>query len=235
VGPLGENRMMQRPGVVHSWDGLRKEARHLENEMEASLNSFTKLGTKPMEGRGNGSGAVEHVAVEVEGLLAKLTEVVEAMEAYLASNSTASGNPTMVHTLERHTEILNDYKKEYRKRKGSLTLAREQHELLSGARAKEKGGATTAQQSLYAERAAVTGASGAADAALSQGNSLREQLEHQRAMFASMMQRMETVSGSMPGLTKLIAQIKHKRRRDVMVLALTFSLLLFGTIIWKFF
>mmetsp|Transcript_29365 Transcript_29365/g.113744 ORF Transcript_29365/g.113744 Transcript_29365/m.113744 type:complete len:86 (-) Transcript_29365:1522-1779(-) len=60
---------------------------------------------------------MEHVAMEIETLLARLTDVVEAMEAYLASNAAASGNPTMAHTLERHSEILNDYKREFRKRK----------------------------------------------------------------------------------------------------------------------
>lgn len=182
--------------------------------------------------KGSGSGAVEHVAMEIESLLARLTEVVEAMEVYMASNTSVSGNPTMVHTLERHSEILNDYKREYRKKKvrkgfmsrcvhlrsvpclrvcrwmrfmelrmlswalvslwflqGSLSLVREQNELLSAARLKEKSGATTGHEALYAERNSAIGATSAVDSALAQGTSLREQLEHQRAMFASMMQR----------------------------------------------
>lgn len=46
------DKMTKRPSAAHSWDGLRREARQLENDMEASLNSFAKLGTKSMDSRG---------------------------------------------------------------------------------------------------------------------------------------------------------------------------------------
>jgi len=227
--------MSQRPGAAHNWDGLRREARQLENDMEASLNSFAKLGTKSMDSRGGGAGAMEHVAMEIETLLARLTDIVEAMEAYLASNAAASGNPTMAHTLERHSEILNDYKREFRKRKGTITFGRDHHELVGGGRIKEKTDSVDGKghDTLYSERAAVTGATNAVDNTLSQGNTLREQLENQRAMFSSMMARMESVSGSMPSITKLMNQIKHKKRRDVLVLGLTVAVLVVTTIFWK--
>mmetsp|Transcript_29364 Transcript_29364/g.113734 ORF Transcript_29364/g.113734 Transcript_29364/m.113734 type:complete len:119 (-) Transcript_29364:1101-1457(-) len=116
-----------------------------------------------------------------------------------------------------------------------MTLGRDHHELVGGGRVKDKTDSVDSKghDALYAERAAVTGANNAVDNTLSQGNTLREQLENQRAMFSSMMTRMESVSGSMPSISKLINQIKHKRRRDVLVLGLTVAVLVVITIFWK--
>lgn len=72
-----------------------------------------------------------------------------------------------------------------------MTFGRDHHELVGGGRVKDKTDSVDSKghDALYAERAAVTGANNAVDNTLSQGNTLREQLENQRAMFSSMMTR----------------------------------------------
>lgn len=71
------------------------------------------------------------------------------------------------------------------------------------------------------------------DAALSAGAALREDLERQRQTFASMVARMDAVGERVPGINRLIGQIRRKKKRDVMVMALVVATLVFLTGLWK--
>lgn len=76
-------------------------------------------------------------------------------------------------------------------------------------------------------------ASTGADAALNAGAALREDLERQRQTFASMVARMDAVGERVPGINRLIGQIRRKKKRDVMVMALVVATLVFLTGLWK--
>lgn len=239
-----------------SWDSLRREARRLENEVDAKLVAYSKLGlansnaSSPVSSasdgtlklRGNAAGgdasdapgAADHMAIELEALLVRLSETVDAMGRALHAAS-APPAPSMTHILERHNEILNDYKNEFRKAKGSLLSAKEHQDLLSSVRQDmvKRGLVAGANGDVYAERTAIAGATSAADGAMNQGLSLREELERQRAMFASMVDRMEAVGESVPSINRLIGQIRRKRKRDVYIFAAVVATFTFITIIWK--
>lgn len=175
---------------------------------------------------------------EMEVLLSRLQGVVDGMQSSLQSSS-STAPPALAHTLQRHSEILHDYTQEFRKTRGSVASIRERTDLLNGgrsekARAAIAGGVVGASaESLHAERASLNSAQSGADAAVQTGLSLKEDLERQRAMFASMVERMETMSEGMPAVSRLIGQIKRKKKRDMYILGGVIAFLLFVTFSWK--
>jgi golgi SNAP receptor complex member 1 len=179
---------------------------------------------------------------EMESLLSRLQAVVDSMSASLAGGST-SAPPALAHTLLRHTEILHDYTQEFRKTRGSVTSARDRADLLGGIgraeRARSAAGGSGVGvgdggvDALQAERASLSNANSGADAAVAAGQSLKEDLERQRAMFASMVERMETMSEGMPAVSRLIGQIRRKKKRDLYVIGGVVAVLAFVTFRWR--
>lgn len=177
----------------------------------------------------------------MEGLLARLAAAVDAMSRAQSATGAAAvggGGGASRHAVARHADILRDYTSEFRRTQRALVAAREAADGLAGARAEllgggGGGGTSAVAGGLYAERSSLSAASAGADAALSAGAALREDLERQRQTFASMVARMDAVGERVPGINRLIGQIRRKKKRDVMVMALVVATLVFLTGLWK--
>jgi len=201
-------------------------------------------GRRRAAGAPNGSGgtdsyaAAEHIRTEVEELLSRLAASVDAMSrVQSAAGAAAAGGGASRHMVARHADILRDYTTEFRRTQRALVASREAADGLAGARAEllhDAGGTPAAGGGgLYAERTSLASAGAGADAALNAGAALREDLERQRQTFASMVARMDAVGERVPGINRLIGQIRRKKKRDVMVMALVVATLLFLTGLWK--
>ncbi|KAM4648089.1 Golgi SNAP receptor complex member 1 isoform 4-T4 [Amazona ochrocephala] len=133
------------------WEDLRKQARQLENELDLKLVSFSKLCTSyssTRDGRRdryssdttpllNGSSQdrmFETMAVEIEQLLGKLTGINDKMAEYTNSAGVPSLNAALMHTLQRHRDILQDYTHEFHKTKANFLAIRERENLLGSVR-----------------------------------------------------------------------------------------------------
>uniref|UniRef100_A0A8C5RDU5 Golgi SNAP receptor complex member 1 n=1 Tax=Laticauda laticaudata TaxID=8630 RepID=A0A8C5RDU5_LATLA len=132
---------------------LRKQARQLENELDLKLVSFSKLCTSYSHGSSrdgrrdryssdttpllNGSSQdrmFEAMAVEIEQLLGKLTAVNDKMAEYTNSAGVPSLNAALMHTLQRHRDILQDYTHEFHKTKTNFVAVRERENLMGSVR-----------------------------------------------------------------------------------------------------
>eukprot|EP00183_Erythrolobus_madagascarensis_P002125 CAMPEP_0185850290 /NCGR_PEP_ID=MMETSP1354-20130828/4479_1 /TAXON_ID=708628 /ORGANISM="Erythrolobus madagascarensis, Strain CCMP3276" /LENGTH=275 /DNA_ID=CAMNT_0028550951 /DNA_START=59 /DNA_END=886 /DNA_ORIENTATION=- len=272
-----------------SWEYLRREARRIENELDAKLLAYSKLSysfsapqhtTNAHHNNNNSSSSThakstdgglshgssggldqrqtsrdlaissEHMEVELDALLAQLADVIVAMGRLTGgegagglNNSHSTPVSVMNHTLQRHEEILADHQRDFRRTRKTMMVAREQAELFSGAGANgsrgmdNNSGAMSGDRlqdaSLQAERASLASAASMADSSVGQGLSLRDELFKQRAAFASMMDRMETMGQSVPALNALIGQIKRRKKRDVLIFAFVLAALVFCTAFWK--
>mmetsp|Transcript_6746 Transcript_6746/g.12059 ORF Transcript_6746/g.12059 Transcript_6746/m.12059 type:complete len:290 (-) Transcript_6746:1948-2817(-) len=201
------------------------------------------------------TAGVEMMGIELEALLERLSEVVDSMSMSASTSSPELGtdqimsssvpqSPAFTHTLQRHREILSDYRNDFRRTKGILSTARERNEFFGGgSKMKNQSGNMNGSVSssgnvgsvdaLYAERAALMGSNVGVDSALDKGVSLRDELERQRQNFASMMERMEAASERLPAVNRIIGQIKRKKRRDVLILGVSIVALILFTLIWK--
>ncbi|XP_059853055.1 Golgi SNAP receptor complex member 1 isoform X3 [Delphinus delphis] len=140
-------------GTSNYWEDLRKQARQLENELDLKLVSFSKLCTSyshssARDGRRdryssdttpllNGSSQdrmFETMAIEIEQLLARLTGVNDKMAEYTNSAGVPSLNAALMHTLQRHRDILQDYTHEFHKTKANFVAIRERENLMGSVR-----------------------------------------------------------------------------------------------------
>lgn len=284
-----------------AWESLRREARRCENEVESKLTRYAKLaaslsaasassasaggggtgqnGAAVADARASGTDGQQRMAKElvqadalgseIEALLRQLHDANEQMASLSRADGSASA--ALLHTLQRHREILAEHRQELRRLRGNVRSAREHAELFGNVRAEYAERRRLEQQqqqqrhhgsrgegapddlergvhrgddedadehgrddpSLERERQHLYGAERATDSAMGQGTALRDDLMRQRQMFASMVQRMGTVAESMPSLNRLIAHIRRKKRRDVLVLGVVIGVLLFVTLAWK--
>ena len=73
----------------------------------------------------------DSISDEIESLLKKLLKVNDEMSEIAASNSNFSG-AGVIHTIQRHREILQDYSQEFRKTQNNVRSRKEREELLQG-------------------------------------------------------------------------------------------------------
>lgn len=203
-------------------------------ERSTSRTDIIQRGDEAIQRRGNATRdaqAAEEMTVDMESRLSKLQTVIDAMSSSISANSA----PALSHTLTRHSEILHDYNQEFRKTRSSITSTREHAELLGGGERPRviSSGGGAGLEALYSERASISAATSGADTAIATGLNLKEDLDRQRAMFASMVERMETMSEGLPAVNRLIGQIRRKRKRDVFLIAALVSVMLFITFSWK--
>ncbi|KAG7237395.1 hypothetical protein INR49_032440 [Caranx melampygus] len=126
------------------WEDLRKQARQLENELDLKLVSFSKLCTsyssssnwdqRKRDSRSDSGSTQDNMLVamttELEQLLANLTAVNDKMAEYTNSPGVSSHNAALMHTLQRHRDILQDYTHEFHKTKSNFFSLREREDLL---------------------------------------------------------------------------------------------------------
>ncbi|CAN7985884.1 unnamed protein product, partial [Ixodes hexagonus] len=127
---------------------LRKQARHLENEIDLKLVSFSKLGTglgsRDVKSDGLDTAPLlgsdhmfETMTLEIEQLLSKLGDVNDQMSQsqcqQLPFGQNAPG-ATVVHTLQRHRDILQDYAREFQKTRANVQAQRQRDLLLGSVR-----------------------------------------------------------------------------------------------------
>lgn len=183
--------------------------------------------------------AAEAMTTDMQSLLARLRVLVDAM-GVAVTESGPTPAPALQRTMHRHAEILRDYNQEFRKTMDALVASRDHADLMAGAAAAAAEGGrvrvvgdSPGLDGLYKERASIAGATTGADSAIATGLSLKEDLERQRAMFASMVERMETMSEGLPAVNRLIGQIRRKKKRDVLIMAAVVGTMLFITFSWK--
>ena len=138
---------------MHSqqFEDLRRQARHLENELEMKLNSYNKLcsalttsqfsDSSPLLNKTVNDPAADTMTTEIDHLLSKLTTLNDRMADFSQQLSSTPSNPSMpsqsslFHVVQRHRDIMQDYSREFTKTRSNLQAAKERADLLGGSRA----------------------------------------------------------------------------------------------------
>ncbi|KAK4532172.1 hypothetical protein CCYA_CCYA11G3029 [Cyanidiococcus yangmingshanensis] len=244
-----------------SWERLRADARRLENEIEDCLTDFAKAcaalsgGASRTFGESQRNGGlsrelerVENLGTKLQGCLRQLEETNQFMASFAHGEH---GNPALLPVLQRHQEVLAEYRIEYRRLRTGLRQLQEYYELVGERqassperrRSQPATGRDQARNStdlerglldLESESVHVNGAHRAADASLGQSMALRDELVRQRQAFMVMFHRMTSMAESMPQLGRLITNIRRRKRRDMVMVASAAGLLSFLTILWRF-
>ncbi|KAK7925771.1 hypothetical protein WMY93_008081 [Mugilogobius chulae] len=219
------------------WEDLRKQARQLENELDLKLVSFSKLCTS-YSSRNNGLGNNQRarsdssgsshdnlmvaMTTEIEQLLLKLTSVNNKM-AEFASGSLPH-NAALMHTLQRHRDILQDYTNEFHKTKTNFFSLREREDLLGSVHRdiesyKSGSGVNNRRTEMFLkEHEHLRNSDRLIDNAISIAMATKENMTFQRGVLKSIQTRVTTLANRFPAINSLIQKINLRKRRDSLIL-----------------
>ncbi|XP_061595695.1 Golgi SNAP receptor complex member 1-like [Cololabis saira] len=219
------------------WEDLRKQARQLENELDLKLVSFSKLCTgysSSQEQRSRDSrsdsfgssqdGVLVPMTTELEQLLAKLTVTNDKMAEYTNSPGASHHNAAVMHTLQRHRDILKDYTHEFQKTKSNFFSLREREDLLGSVHRdiesyKNSTGVNNRRAELFLkEHEHLRNSDSLIDNAISIAMATKENITFQRGMLKSIQTRVTTLANRFPAINSLIQKINLRKRRDSLIL-----------------
>uniref|UniRef100_A0A8C8EK35 Golgi SNAP receptor complex member 1 n=1 Tax=Oncorhynchus tshawytscha TaxID=74940 RepID=A0A8C8EK35_ONCTS len=220
---------------------LRKQARQLENELDLKLVSFSKLCTSyssSRDGRRGDSNSdtapllnnstqdrmFETMSGEIEQLLAKLTGVNDKMAEYTSTPGVTSLNAALMHTLQRHRDILQDYTHEFHKTKANFLAIREREDLLGSVRKdietyKSGSGVNNRRTELFLkEHEHLRNSDRLMDDTISIAMATKENMTSQRGLLKSIQSRVNTLANRFPAINNLVQRLNLRKRRDSLIL-----------------
>ncbi|KAK2580611.1 hypothetical protein KPH14_007727 [Odynerus spinipes] len=222
------------------WEDLRKQARHLENEIDAKLVAFSKLGINTNSKNVtpdevpllDEEHVFENMALEIETLLSKLFTVNERMSE-LQPNGAA-----MLHTMQRHKEILKDYKLEFNKIRNNFAIRKDREDLLGSVR-KEidnyKGTTGLNRREMYLkENQHIHNSDRLINDQISIAMETREHLITQRQTFKRIQTRFNDISNRFPAVSSLLQRINLRKRRDSLILGVIIGFCTFLMLLYAF-
>lgn len=235
-------------GYSKGWEDLRKQARKLENEIDLKLVSFSKLGTghagiksdSDTEPLLSGEHVFETMALDVEQLLSQLTAVNERLgEASAPDGPGAPSSAALIHTLQRHKEILQDYKQEFAKTKANWQARREREDLLRSVRKdidtyKSSTGLNRRMDLYLKENEHVRSSDRLVDEQISIAVDTRENLMSQRLNFKRIQTRMHDLSSRFPAVNSLLQRINLRKRRDSLIIGAIVGVCTFLMLLYAF-
>ncbi|CAK6957175.1 Golgi SNAP receptor complex member 1-like [Scomber scombrus] len=217
------------------WEDLRKQARQLENELDLKLVSFSKLCTsysssnRDQRTRSDSVGSSHDnmlvaMTTELEQLLTNLTAVNDKMAEYTNTPGASSHNAALMHTLQRHRDILQDYTHEFHKTKSNFFSLREREDLLGSVHRdiesyKSGSGVNNRRTELFLkEHEHLRSSDRLIDNAISIAMATKENITFQRGMLKSIQTRVTTLANRFPAINNLVQKINLRKRRDSLIL-----------------
>ncbi|XP_023685127.1 Golgi SNAP receptor complex member 1-like isoform X1 [Paramormyrops kingsleyae] len=222
-------------GSSNYWEDLRKQARQLETELDLKLVSYSKLctsyschgdglDTTPLLKGSNQDRMFNTVGVEIEQLLAKLTGINDKMAECTSVSGMTSHSAALMHTLQRHRDILQDYTHEFHKTKGNFLAVREREDLLGSLKKemetyKSSSGVNNRRTELFLkEHEHLRNSDRLLDDTISIAMATKENMTSQRGLLKSIQSRVNTLANRFPAINNLIQRINLRKRRDSFIL-----------------
>ncbi|XP_046740018.1 Golgi SNAP receptor complex member 1 [Diprion similis] len=222
------------------WEELRKQAQHLENEIDAKLDAFNKLGVKAGSAHSSSDTVplldeehvFENMATEIESLFAKLSAVNDKMSEIKPDG----GN--MLHRIQRHREILKDYKLEFNKTQNNFIARRDREDLLSSVRKEidnyKSGSGLNRRDQYLKESQHLHNSDRLVNDQISIAVETREHLVSQRHTFKRIQTRFNDISNRFPAVNSLLQRINIRKRRDSIILGLIIGFCTFLMLLYAF-
>jgi Golgi SNAP receptor complex protein 1 len=238
---------MSAPGT--DWEDLRKQARQLENEVDAKLMSFSKLCSnyvaRDQTSHHHGidspptptSSSFDTMSIEIEKLLERLSDInkrmTDAIPALLGPNTAAT------HTLQRHHEICQDYRREFDRTKANIRNFKTREDLLMNNNNNNSDinstGLNSRRQDYYIrELGHLNNSNKLMDEHLDVATSLKNELFKQRRIFKSIEHKVKNFTHRFPLMNNILQKIKIKKRKDSLVLGFVIALCLIFLLLYMF-
>ncbi|KAL1130200.1 hypothetical protein AAG570_013138 [Ranatra chinensis] len=145
----------------------------------------------------------------------------------LGSNEQFGG--IILHTLQRHQEILKDYTLEFRKTKENYRARKEREELLQSVRKdidtyKSSTGLNRRMDLYLKENEHIRSSDRMVDDQISIAVETRDHLASQRLNMKKLQTRLHDISNRFPLVNSLVQRINLRKRRDSIIIGLVVAL-----------
>ncbi|MEE6468612.1 hypothetical protein FKM82_008328 [Ascaphus truei] len=146
------------------------------------------------------------------------------MAEYSSTAGVTSINAALMHTLQRHRDILQDYTHEFHKTKANFQAIREREDLLGSVRKdiesyKTGSGVNNRRTELFLkEHEHLRNSDRLIEETISIAMATKENMTSQRGMFKSIQSRVNTLANRFPAVNNLIQRINLRKRRDSLIL-----------------
>ncbi|EAQ90874.1 hypothetical protein CHGG_02809 [Chaetomium globosum CBS 148.51] len=197
------------------WAQLRQQARSLESQTEASLQTYSQFSTqtaippKPTKEEKNAEA-------KREGVIAQLGRLLDS-EATLTSSALKQNNLALLR------DKLSDHRRDLSRLRTTLQSARDRANLLGSVRDdisayRAANPADAEAEYMLGERARLDRSHDVADSVLSQAYAVQDSFALQRETLASINRRITLAASQVPGINTLIGRISAKKRRDGIIM-----------------
>ncbi|XP_020270301.1 Golgi SNAP receptor complex member 1-1-like isoform X1 [Asparagus officinalis] len=211
------------------WDALRSQARKLEAQLDEQLNTYRRIVATRTDGSENDLDST------IDRLLKQLQQVNSQMHAWVSSG----GSEILLHTLNRHREILQDLTQEFFRLRSSLEAKQEHASLLDfkdfdSARMNFEEGGSYPDPSFLREQATISRSTGQVkmDNVLSHAQATLGALVMQRSTFSGIGSKLTNVGSRLPTVNHILSSIRRKKSMDTVMLSLVASVCTFLILIY---
>uniref|UniRef100_A0AC35TQQ7 Col_cuticle_N domain-containing protein n=1 Tax=Rhabditophanes sp. KR3021 TaxID=114890 RepID=A0AC35TQQ7_9BILA len=217
--------------MTDAWDGFRKTARILENNIDAKLISLNKL-TSSRYGHNTTSNTLANKKEQFIGLTKDIQKCLDDLENVnvemtnlINKDTSLFSNTAVTHTHRRHREIHYDYSMEFNRSKGNVESELMREDLLDGgvsiqieeSNLNNRGGRNT---DLYLkENERINSCDRLVDEQVSLAMSVKENLYGQRSTLQGASRRLQQLMMRYPAIKNVMQKIKIKKRKDAIILA----------------
>lgn len=180
------------------------------------------------------------MAMEIDQLLLRLSEVNDDMSRYVARQEAASSS--LLPILHHHRGKLHDFNQDFKKTQSKINYAREHAQLLSSVRQaidsyknSPNGGGGSSNINinyLMRERPHLNNSHNDLDSIIGQAEETRQTVSSQRAFLRNTLNRLSDVGGGFPTLNSIIGGIRRAKSRDFVVLGGVISLCICFLLWW---
>ncbi|KAF2349489.1 hypothetical protein FHG87_019756 [Trinorchestia longiramus] len=226
-----------------SFEELRRRARQLEGDIDAKLVAFSKLASSYGSHKSpspnsdatpllSSDDQYEMLSGEITQLLSALAEVNERL-----SNCSPGSAVAHLHTVQRHRDILQDYRNEFQRTSSTIKSRRERDQLLGSGNGRKNGSlAGVSRRDFYLKESEHLHSSDRmVDEQISIAVETRDHMKSQREAFKLIQTKVNDLSNRFPMLNTLMNKINLRKRRDSIVLGLVIGLCLAFMLWWIFF
>jgi len=188
---------------------------------------------------GGGDSNIENIQQEIESLLSQLSGINDEMAGYAAGAGEAR-SAAIHHTLQRHAEILQDYKQEFNKTSANIASLMEREELLSSVQSDishYRGGGKEMNKkmdSLQRELEHTRNSERLIDEQINIALETRDNLVNQREILKAVQTKLNDLSSKFPLINSLVNKINLRKRRDTIILGSVIGLCLVFMIWYMF-
>jgi Golgi SNAP receptor complex protein 1 len=165
------------------------------------------------------------LAADINRTISAMTDLIERKMMPCAERT---GKSQHILLVKRYREILFDCSADFKKTSAAVARKREQMELFRGSRATSGGSSgqgngngadDEAMEHLLRERNAIGNSLQTADSVLGQAAEVHSELRSQGSALRGVRGTVMSIAGNVPGLNRLIDNIRKKRNKDDMIVS----------------